>query len=91
LDETLMANLKSIQVAIIRGEQETRMHVNQRSVSIDRGTLLLDEYANRPWSNPEKGKSSKKLKTKPKSSSFLLKTHGCWATIGVTVVTSNDC
>jgi len=60
LDETLMANLKSIQVAIIRGEQETRMHVNQRSVSIDRGTLLLDEYANRPWSNPEKGKCSKK-------------------------------
>ncbi|XP_034105245.1 axotactin isoform X1 [Drosophila albomicans] len=54
LDETLMANLKSIQVAIIRGEQETRMHVNQRSVSIERGTLLLDEYANRPWSNPEK-------------------------------------
>ncbi|XP_034483317.1 uncharacterized protein LOC117788614 isoform X2 [Drosophila innubila] len=54
LDETLMANLKSIQVAIIREEQETRMHVNQRSVSIDRGTLLLDEYANRPWSNPEK-------------------------------------
>ncbi|KAM8710245.1 hypothetical protein ACLKA7_016958 [Drosophila subpalustris] len=58
LDETLMANLKSIQVAIIRGEQETRMHVNQRSVSIDRGTLLLDEYANRPWSNPEKENSS---------------------------------
>ncbi|XP_030566860.1 uncharacterized protein LOC115766919 isoform X1 [Drosophila novamexicana] len=54
LDETLMANLKSIQVAIVRGEQETRMHVNQRSVSIDRGTLLLDEYANKPWSNPEK-------------------------------------
>ncbi|XP_033242580.1 uncharacterized protein LOC108152614 isoform X2 [Drosophila miranda] len=56
LDDTLMASksLKSIQVAIIRGEQETRMHVNQRSVSIDRGTLLLDEYANKPWSNPEK-------------------------------------
>ncbi|KAH8410696.1 hypothetical protein KR222_005144 [Zaprionus bogoriensis] len=53
-DETLMGNLKSIQVAIVRGEQETRMHVNQRSVSIDRGTLLLDEYGNRPWSNPEK-------------------------------------
>ncbi|XP_017127336.1 uncharacterized protein LOC108146046 isoform X1 [Drosophila elegans] len=54
LDDTLMASLKSIQVAIVRGEQETRMHVNQRSVSIDRGTLLLDEYANKPWSNPEK-------------------------------------
>jgi len=57
LDDTLMASLKSIQVAIVRIEQETRMHVNQRSVSIDRGTLLLDEYANKPWSNPEKGKS----------------------------------
>ncbi|XP_043071539.1 uncharacterized protein LOC6558003 isoform X3 [Drosophila grimshawi] len=54
LDETLVSNLKSIQVAIVRGEQETRMHVNQRSASIDRGTLLLDEYANKPWSNPEK-------------------------------------
>ncbi|XP_017863815.1 PREDICTED: uncharacterized protein LOC108614281 [Drosophila arizonae] len=53
-DETLMGNLKSIQVAIVRGEQETRMHVNQRTVSIERGTLLLDEYANKPWSNPEK-------------------------------------
>ncbi|XP_043070141.1 axotactin isoform X1 [Drosophila bipectinata] len=52
-DDTL-TTLKSIQVAIVRGEQETRMHVNQKSVSIDRGTLLLDEYANKPWSNPEK-------------------------------------
>lgn len=65
LDETLMANLKSIQVAIVRGEQETRMHVNQRSVSIDRGTLLLDEYANKPWSNPEKGKSCLSDRRKP--------------------------
>lgn len=55
-DDTL-TTLKSIQVAIVRGEQETRMHVNQKSVSIDRGTLLLDEYANKPWSNPEKGNS----------------------------------
>jgi len=64
LDDTLMASLKSIQVAIVRGEQETRMHVNQRSVSIDRGTLLLDEYANKPWSNPEKGKSIPLFKVK---------------------------
>nr|AAD29408.1 AXO [Drosophila melanogaster] len=54
LDDTLMASLKSIQVAIVRGEQETRMHVNEHSVSIDRGTLLLDEYANKPWSNRKK-------------------------------------
>ncbi|XP_030373394.1 uncharacterized protein LOC115623264 [Scaptodrosophila lebanonensis] len=54
LDDTLVASLKSIQVAIVRGEQETRMHVNQRSVSVDRGVLLSDEYANKPWSNPEK-------------------------------------
>ncbi|XP_068148497.1 LOW QUALITY PROTEIN: axotactin [Drosophila tropicalis] len=54
LDDTLAASLKSIQVAIVRSEQETRMHVNERSVSIDRGNLLLDEYANKPWSNPEK-------------------------------------
>ncbi|KAM7357468.1 axotactin isoform 3-T7 [Cochliomyia hominivorax] len=49
-----VSTLKSIQIAIIREEQQTRMHVNEQSVSVDRGTLLLDEYANKPWTNPEK-------------------------------------
>ncbi|XP_037944033.1 contactin-associated protein-like 4 isoform X2 [Teleopsis dalmanni] len=53
VDETV-SSLKSIQVAIIREEQVTRMHVNDQNVSIERGTLLLDEYANKPWNNPEK-------------------------------------
>jgi len=70
----LMASLKSIQVAIVRGEQETRMHVNQRSVSIDRGTLLLDEYANKPWSNPEKGKSKEYNPLKSKLEPNLITT-----------------
>ncbi|TMW48106.1 hypothetical protein DOY81_006814 [Sarcophaga bullata] len=49
-----VSTLKSIQIAIIREEQQTRMHVNEQSVSVERGTLLLDEYANKPWTNPEK-------------------------------------
>lgn len=53
-DDTV-STLNSIQVAIIREEYRTRMHVNQYSVSIERGTLLLDEYTNKPWTNPEKG------------------------------------
>lgn len=52
-----VSSLKSIQIAIVRQEKHTRMHVNEQNVTIDRGTLLLDEYANKPWINPEKGKS----------------------------------
>lgn len=54
LDDSV-STLKSIQIAIIRDVKHTRMHVNERNVTIDRGTLLLDEYANKPWINPEKG------------------------------------
>lgn len=49
-------SLKSIQVAIIRTEQQTVMHVNERSATIARGIQLLDEYSNKPWKNPERGK-----------------------------------
>ena len=56
-----VSTLKSIQIAIIREEQQTRMHVNEQSVSVERGTLLLDEYANKPWTNPEKGECNMKF------------------------------
>lgn len=50
-----VSSLNSIQVAIEREEQRTTMHVNEQSVSVDRGMLLLDEYSNKPWVNPDKG------------------------------------
>lgn len=47
----------SVQIAVIRTELTTTMHVNEKNVTIDRGVLLLEEYTNKPWANPEMGKS----------------------------------
>lgn len=46
---------KSIQVAVIRTEAETTMHVNEKHITVEKGYRLLQEYSNRPWRNPEKG------------------------------------
>lgn len=46
-------NGKSIQVAVIRKEESTTLHVNDHNVTLDKGTLLLEEYSNKPWSNPQ--------------------------------------
>lgn len=46
---------KSIQVAVIRTEAETTMHVNEKHITVEKGYRLLQEYSNRPWLNPEKG------------------------------------
>lgn len=45
---------KSIQIAVIRKESSTELHVNEKNVTLDKGVLLLDTYSNKPWSNPEK-------------------------------------
>ncbi|XP_055383495.1 axotactin isoform X2 [Condylostylus longicornis] len=45
---------KSVQVAVIRDGIQTIMHVNDKNVTIDRGTKLLETYSNKPWINPEK-------------------------------------
>lgn len=47
---------KSIQVAIIRTAAETTMHVNEKNITVEKGYRLLEEYSNRPWMNPERGK-----------------------------------
>lgn len=44
---------KSIQIAVIRNEHSTVLHVNEFNATLDKGYLLLDEYSNKPWSNPE--------------------------------------
>lgn len=46
---------KSIQVAVIRTKTETTMHVNEKNITVEKGYLLLEEYSNRPWINPERG------------------------------------
>lgn len=45
----------SIQVAIIRNENSTTLHVNEKNSTINKTALLLDEYSNKPWINPETG------------------------------------
>lgn len=48
---------KSIQIAVIRTEDATTMFVNDKNITVAKGYKLLDVYTNRPWTNPEKGKS----------------------------------
>lgn len=44
---------KSIQIALIRSENSTVLHVNSLNVTLEKGVLLLEEYSNKPWINPE--------------------------------------
>ncbi|XP_043284971.1 uncharacterized protein axo isoform X2 [Venturia canescens] len=44
----------SVQIAIVRSENSTTLHVNENNVTLDAVPLLLDSYSNKPWINPEK-------------------------------------
>ncbi|XP_008214115.1 uncharacterized protein LOC100115644 isoform X3 [Nasonia vitripennis] len=44
----------SVQVAIVRTENTTTLHVNENNVTLDAVPILLDTYSNKPWINPEK-------------------------------------
>jgi hypothetical protein len=44
---------KSIQIAVKRSETSTVLIVNEFNVTLDKGVLLLEEYSNKPWVNPE--------------------------------------
>lgn len=44
---------KSIQIAVIRSETSTILHVNSNNATLDKGVLLLEKYSNKPWINPE--------------------------------------
>lgn len=46
----------SVQIAIIRTENSTTLHVNDRNTTIYRVAKLLTNYTNKPWTNPELGK-----------------------------------
>lgn len=45
---------QSIQIVIERNPENTTLHVNDRNNSIPIGVLLLKDYLNKPWKNPEK-------------------------------------
>jgi hypothetical protein len=44
---------KSMQIAVIRSEGSTVLHVNEHNATMEKGVNLLEEYSNKPWVNPE--------------------------------------
>lgn len=44
----------SVQIAIVRTDNTTTLHVNENNVTLDAIPILLDTYSNKPWINPEK-------------------------------------
>lgn len=44
------------QIAIVREANQTIMHVDDKNCSMPIGVKMLEEYSNKPWSNPEKGR-----------------------------------
>ncbi|XP_059053874.1 axotactin isoform X2 [Achroia grisella] len=44
---------ESVQIAIIRTENTTTLHVNNKNVVITKVAKLLTNYTNKPWINPE--------------------------------------
>ncbi|XP_053684108.1 axotactin isoform X1 [Sabethes cyaneus] len=53
LEHASLNNGKSIQVAVIRTETNTTLFVNEKNITVERGHSLLEEYSNKPWTNPE--------------------------------------
>ncbi|XP_058465792.1 axotactin isoform X2 [Malaya genurostris] len=53
LEHASLNNGKSIQVAVIRTETNTTLFVNEKNITVERGHLLLEEFSNKPWTNPE--------------------------------------
>lgn len=47
---------ESVQIAIIRTENTTTLHVNDKNNTIEKVAKLLSNYTNKPWINPELGK-----------------------------------
>ena len=50
-------NGQSVQLAVIRSDKETVLHVNNRNGSVPVTVHLLSNYSNKPWINPDKGET----------------------------------
>jgi hypothetical protein len=48
---------QSVQLAVIRSEKETVLHVNTQNGSVPETVQLLNSYFNKPWINPDKGET----------------------------------
>lgn len=46
---------ESVQIAIIRTDNSTTLHVNDKNTTTNRVARLLSNYTNKPWKNPELG------------------------------------
>ncbi len=46
---------KSVQLAIIRSDDNITLHVNEYNETLPFGIKLLTEYSNKPWINPQVG------------------------------------
>ncbi|XP_045517931.1 contactin-associated protein-like 2 isoform X1 [Pieris brassicae] len=44
---------ESVQIAIIRTDNSTTLHVNDKNTTIDKVAKLLSNYTNKPWKNPD--------------------------------------
>ncbi|XP_066589237.1 axotactin isoform X2 [Prorops nasuta] len=44
----------SVQIAIIKDDKFTTLHVNEYNASLNANPQLLETYSNKPWVNPEK-------------------------------------
>ncbi|CAG9793731.1 unnamed protein product [Diatraea saccharalis] len=44
---------ESVQIAIIRTENTTTLHVNDKNTTIEKVAKLLTNYTNKPWINPD--------------------------------------
>lgn len=51
---------KSVQIAILRNESATTLHVNEANKTLIVGIKSLEQYSNKPWINPEIGKISER-------------------------------
>lgn len=49
---------ESVQIAIIRTENSTTLHVNDKNSTIDQVATLLTNYTNKPWVNSELGENN---------------------------------
>lgn len=52
---TELSNGISIQLAIVREQNSTTLHVSEYNNTLPFGVKLLTEYSNKPWINPELG------------------------------------
>ncbi|XP_068984202.1 axotactin isoform X5 [Bombus flavifrons] len=66
----------SVQIAIIRNEKSTTLHVNEYNSTLNATPILLDTYSNKPWINPEKEVLAPQRPPAPPSNYFQVNLGG---------------